>query len=141
MKKESKKMPKWLIPVVIIGIIILAIVIYNYSPQKQTITEKGSIIEDKLCTSRSIGSSWRCDENGEYADDTEYWCECEEGYKIFIYSNKDIISPRGTCVRDNDCKFRSPGSEFRCNEQKNFSFDGNYNCGCTEDCEVYIKNQ
>ena len=45
----------------------------------------------------------------------------------------------GTCVADNGCKFRSPGSGYRCDANGNFTADGTKYCTCNKDCSVTIQ--
>jgi len=43
------------------------------------------------------------------------------------------------CTEDNSCKFRTPGSGFRCNEDGEYNGYGDYWCECTINCEVNIQ--
>jgi len=44
-----------------------------------------------------------------------------------------------TCVKENSCKFRTPGSEFRCDATSKYSPMGNSLCTCDIDCNVVKK--
>jgi len=46
----------------------------------------------------------------------------------------------GICTKDNSCKFRTPGSAFRCNQDGKYNSRGDYWCECTIDCEVDIRS-
>ena len=43
------------------------------------------------------------------------------------------------CTKDNSCKFRTPGSAFRCDKNGKYKSNGDYWCECTIDCEVVIR--
>lgn len=44
-----------------------------------------------------------------------------------------------TCVKDNSCKSRTPGSSFRCDQNKMYSESGINQCECTVNCEVVVR--
>lgn len=44
-----------------------------------------------------------------------------------------------TCVKENSCKNRTPGSSFRCDQNKNYSGTGTNSCECNVECEVVVK--
>lgn len=43
------------------------------------------------------------------------------------------------CTKNNSCKFRTPGSGFRCDKDGKYNSHGDYWCECTIDCEVNIQ--
>ncbi|HBU24992.1 MAG TPA: hypothetical protein DEB07_02015 [Candidatus Moranbacteria bacterium] len=48
-------------------------------------------------------------------------------------------SSGSTCTKENSCKFRTPGSEFRCNADTTYNGDnGAFMCACNESCDVAI---
>lgn len=53
----------------------------------------------------------------------------------------EILQKRSSiiCSKDNSCKFRTPGSTFRCDQDSKYDGDGDYFCECTLNCEVRVK--
>ena len=43
------------------------------------------------------------------------------------------------CTKNNSCKFRTPGSGFKCDRDGKYSSHGDHWCECTIDCEVNIQ--
>lgn len=53
--------------------------------------------------------------------------------------NSQVHQSGSTCIKENSCKFRTVGSEFRCNADTTYNGENGSNwCGCTADCDVSI---
>jgi len=47
--------------------------------------------------------------------------------------------PINICTNDNSCKFRTPGSGFRCDAEKKYNESGSNWCECSTDCDIVVK--
>ena len=72
----------------------------------------------KRCEYTSVSSQW--------ADS----CSCLSSGEVVCGSDR-------TCAKENGCKGKKPGSEYRCDGNYGKDKDGPYMCTCTSDCDVH----
>jgi hypothetical protein len=68
----------------------------------------------------------------------------EKPYEVFPPETSPQTVPLNslpTCTRENSCKFRTPGSAFRCNAALLYSENGSNWCECSADCNVIKKKR